>query len=173
MGDPDAFNNFSCLPDELYMALGRLTARYGLFEYQLALTIKRLSNPPKGWNEIWDRIGRWPRATMQEKVGEAIDVEKMSQANRDGLVRVLEEADELASKRHDAVHCGWSVDRHGNVVGTRKGQAVNMTIADLNELAEKFHRLAAEITKVTSPEFVTENGGTISISSTAAASHKL
>ena len=85
------------------------------------------------------------------------------------LQKTIEEADALAKKRHDAIHCGWSVDQTGNVGGTRKGSSLDMTIDDLNDLAERSHRLAAKIAKFSQMDLVKEGDGVMTVYSSAAA----
>ncbi len=169
MPEPNQLHDFSNLPDDLYMVLGRLTARYGLFEYQLALTIKRFSNDFQEWDEIWEWMGGFGRSRLQVETIKVFQVRTTNERQRNELRKVIEEADALAKKRHDAVHCGWSIDQNGNVGATRKGYApLDMTIDDLNELADNFHRLAATIAKFSPMGLVTENDGRMTVYSSAA-----
>ena len=168
MPEPNQLHDFSNLPDDLYMALGRLTARYGFFEYQLALTIKRFSKDFREWDEIWDWMGGFGRSKLQAETIKTFQVRTTDKRQLGEFLKVIEEADALAKKRNDTVHCGWSVDQAGNVGATRKGSSLDMTVDDLNDLAENFHRLAAKIAKSYPMELVKEVDGVITISSSAA-----
>ena len=144
--DPKKPSDYSNLPDELYLALGRLTARYGLFEYQLALTIFRFSTVSRDWNEIWDWIDGFGRSKSPTETIKAFKVRTHNERQRKALHELVEEADALARRRRHAVHCAWRIDPNGNVDSTQK-YSLKITIDEINELAESFHRLAATVVK--------------------------
>ena len=170
MPDTTELHNHTNLPDELYMALGRLTARYSLFEYQLALTIKRFW-PGADWGEIWDWIGKFRRDKLQREAIKVLELCHVEQKTLEDFERIIEEAGGLATKRHDAVHGAWSVDKNGQLGVTCKGKSLNITADDLNELAEKFHRLAARVAKLASPDFVKQGEAGLVVESSSAAFH--
>lgn len=153
------------LPTQLFAALGEVTVRYGQIEHLLTMTIHRTAKlsydesyeyvknmkNQKQCKEAQECFEEWAKCTFGENEG----TRRSAQFNY--LLKAWIENDQcLANRRHDVVHCCWSI-KDGQLGGTRKGGLLEVDghparIEDVEILANNLRQFVVQLNTATMPE---------------------
>jgi hypothetical protein len=161
------FRELTGLPNELVLALGEVTARYGQIEHILTMTIKRTAKPQISWDEAFEHVKKLNRKETRKKVTELFEQGAISEfgetegARRSEQFNVLLEVwfdkdGGLADRRDDVVHSCWSI-KEGHVTNTRKGKFLKVEgrpfgIKDVENLANNLKQFLFHLNRATMRE---------------------
>jgi len=152
------------LPDELYAALGRVSARYGQVEHVLAVTIRRTTGI--SFEDACAKCRNLRAKDMRKEAKEAYRawaVDKHREIDGAKLASVFDDlvdkSGDLSERRHDVIHCCWSI-KDGNVTATREGTLLKwdgkpVTIPDVEKLADNLKQIVLQLNDKTLPGSVT------------------
>ncbi|WP_193370683.1 hypothetical protein [Pelagibius marinus] len=158
------------LPDELFLALGEVAARYGQCEHLFAVTIKRATDG-MSYEEAISRVKTLVLQGGRDAVTKAVRRAVKSWAiakHEEGETReIVRTYDSLlgAWKKHydrrdDVIHGVWAVDeRSGKAFCTRDGECLApegrpFDVEDLKALADGFTQLVYKLDRLVDPTFV-------------------
>ncbi len=146
------------LPTELLQALGEVSARYGQVEHILTMTIIRTT--VESYDEVFaevansnlkyrDKICRKVKSCFKDwavkKFGEA-----ESQQRSGKFDNLIQAWSDLAQRRHDVIHCCWSVIGADKRLGrTRKGKLFHSRSEDVAVLGEDLKQFVVLLNKET------------------------
>jgi len=153
--------NFIDLPPALLEALGVVSARYGQIEYLLAITIHRTSGV--SYDEALAKVeklkrGHEIRKEVKREFKEwAIEEFQESEGKRrsDEFNDLINEWANVADRRHDVVHCCWTVGAEdGQLTGTRKGALLTkashpLSIKDVQDLGGDMNQIVFRLNMAT------------------------
>lgn len=153
------------LPIQLFAALGEVTVRYGQIEHLLTMTIHRTAK--LSYDESYEYVKNMKNQKQSKeakecfeewaksKFGENEGARRSAQFN-DLLKAWIENDKCLAGRRHDVVHCCWSI-KDGQLGGTRKGDLLEVDghsarTEDVEMLANNLRQFVVQLNRATMPE---------------------
>ena len=160
--------NFVDLPDALIQALGEVSVRYGQIEYLLTMAIHRTERISyddaiakvenlKYGDEIRREAKRQFKTWALVKFG---DVE--GKRRSDDFDALVDAWAQVAERRHDIIHCCWTVGKEdGELTGTRKGNILMtdgrlLEIEDVQELGNDLCQVVFRLNTATKSDWLNE-----------------
>lgn len=149
----------SDLPDELYSALGRISARYGQIEHIFALTLKRANL--RDWDDAFDFVKNASRKQVKNEVLEGFEIwankyfkHQELKTEIDEFTKLMQNWSNLHGQRNKATHCAWGLNDidelmrsyQGKFVKEKSGKAL---IKRMEALADKLEKLAYDLNRAT------------------------
>jgi hypothetical protein len=161
--------SFVDLPTTLIQALGVVSVRYGQAEYLLTLTIKRTSDD-LSYDEAFakveeikygDEVRREVKRRFKDWVQEKFDETEGSRRFKE-FDQLINEWARLAERRHDVIHCCWTVgEKDGQLTGTRKGKLLTtdsrpLSIKDVEDLGSDLTQVVFRLNTATKLDWLSK-----------------
>ena len=161
--------NLIDLPDRLVRALGEVSVRYGQIEYLLTMAIHRteglsyddaiakVESMKGGARELRKEAKRQFNAWALKMFGDG-----EGQRRSEDFNALIDAWGKVADRRHDVIHCSWTVGKaDGQLTGTRKGDVLMtdgrlIEIGDVEELGNDLRQIVFRLNTATKIDWLNE-----------------
>ena len=144
------------LPDDILMAIGRLTVSFGQLEYVLALTIIRTSSTGMTFGEAHEKAKTLVSIhALAERAYEEFQRRTLDQNIEARLHALVGDVRDLARRWADVKHALWGTGEDGRVNWVARGQQAPVDTELLAQLDEEICATRDALNQLTSPSGVT------------------